>query len=87
MVDMKFKDKILHALVSFIICWVLLYGQSLSSVLFVCAVALGIGAAKEMWDHYNPPHCCDLWDLFADLAGIMLFLVSIYLYTILGGVK
>ena len=33
------------------------------------AMVASVGASKEVWDHYHPPHQCDVWDFIADLAG------------------
>lgn len=63
----------LHSAVSFIICIIsqMMFHNIAISVLIACVV----GVAKEIWDKYNPPHCCDIYDIIADCIGIGVFVI------------
>ena len=40
-------------------------------ILPLCALAAvaAVAVAKEIWDHFNPPHCAEVYDALATIAG------------------
>lgn len=66
------SDKVYHCLGGVILFAIgQLFGQGL-------ALAVIGAVVKEIYDHYNPPHCCDKWDAVATILGGLLGFV-IYL--------
>ena len=37
--------------------------------LYALAVVAAVTVAKEIWDHFNPPHCAEICDALATVAG------------------
>ncbi len=40
---------------------------------------VALGAAKEVWDHFNPPHAADPWDFVATVLGALPVLFAMLL--------
>lgn len=67
-------DKLLHAMGSYALTITL----ALVFPLPVAALAaLTVGALKEVYDHYHPPHSADWLDFAADAAGVALAAAAI----------
>lgn len=61
------RDKVLHLAAGLLIGGVAtaISGYPLAGV----SLAIIIGAGKEIWDHYNPPHVADALDFAATVVG------------------
>lgn len=66
------KGYLLHILCSFGICLAVIW---MPKLMIAALLSLTIGVWKEMYDYYHPSHCCDIWDLWSDVAGILIFIV------------
>lgn len=71
-------DKCLHFIGGQLVALATVWAGIYWSMGAVSAVAVG----KEVWDHYNPPHKEDVWDVVATIVGA--FPVWIVKYGILG---
>jgi hypothetical protein len=60
------QDKLLHFIAGAAIS--VAFGIAGHPALGITA-AFVVGAAKEVWDHFNPPHTVDALDFFATALG------------------
>lgn len=70
-----YNDKLKHLVAGLVI------GAATCSIFGFYAgvgVAALAGAAKEAWDHQNPPHVVDLFDFLATVAGGIIGSLAVY---------
>lgn len=62
-------DKIKHFIVSFVMVLVL---NAFIGPLYAITATFVVGVAKETLDHFTPCNKFDVYDLFADVLGILI---------------
>ena len=60
------QDKLLHFIAGAAIS--VAFGIAGHPALGIAAAVI-VGAAKEVWDRFNPPHSVDAWDFVATVLG------------------
>lgn len=73
------SDKVGHFVLGLIgyICVRLVTGSPIYAV-FVVAF---LGAAKEVWDRFNPPHKAEWLDFVADMTAPLIFFTAEYIWS------
>ena len=84
---LNYSDKIVHAGVFFVLCWlahVALYFQPVQwlrkhSLMLALVFVILFGISDEYHQMFTPGRTTEIWDLVADTVGGMMY-VSLYLY-------